>query len=369
MTSGFVPPPYPHDRLGEIKKLPIEAGLEVVDLSIGTPIDPLPDFVGELSSQLVSARGYPSSIGSADLRDACLKWNYERLGVELEANQLAACVGLKEFVASTPNYLRLRTPDRDVVLYPQVSYPTYAMGALLGGCTPIAVPLLPSGELNLGAIDEAILERTLCLWVNSPSNPAGAVSDLSRAVAIGRRFGFVVISDECYVEFTWDGPPRTILEHGTQDLLAIHSLSKRSNFAGGRVGFYAGDATLVEYLAEVRKHGGLMIPGPMQAIATKLLGDQVHVNHQANIYRERLMILLEIVERLGYLATFPQGGFYIWLHGQDNEDGFAIAAAFAKATGIIGSPGEFYGQSSRNYLRLAAVAPTQTLFGILERLR
>ena len=184
--------------------------------------------------------------------------------------QIGACVGTKEFVGTLPQWLHLRRPDRDTVLYPAVAYPTYEMGAILAGCRPIPVPPTADGSLDLAAIAPADADRALALWVNSPSNPTGALDDLASAAAWGRSHDVPVFSDECYVEFTWSGRGRTILEDGLDGVVAVHSLSKRSNLAGVRIGFYAGDAELVHYLQEVRKHVGMMVPGPSQAAGSPL---------------------------------------------------------------------------------------------------
>jgi hypothetical protein len=162
-------------------------------------------------------------------------------------------------VALLPQLLHLRNPERDTVLYPAVSYPTYAMGATLAGCRAVPVPVDKQWRIDLGAIVPADARRALALWVNTPGNPAGGLDDLDAAAAWGRAQGVPVFSDECYIEFTWNGPGRTILRNGNDGLVAVHSLSKRSNLAGARAGFYAGDAELVHYLSEVRKHIGLMV--------------------------------------------------------------------------------------------------------------
>lgn len=369
MNVGFTPPPYPQDRLNEIRQETIDKGLEVIDLSIGTPYDPAPDMGNFNGDALATTRGYPASIGSNMLREAASSWMERRFGVQIEPSAIASCVGSKEFVASVAGFLRLRTPNRSTVLYPAISYPTYEMGALLGNCKPIAVPLSEDGELNLAGIPEAILEDTLCVWINSPSNPTGKLSSGAQLVELAREYDFLVISDECYIEYTFDGPPRTVLAHGTGNVLALHSLSKRSNFAGGRVGFYAGDSQIVRYLSEVRKHAGLMIPGPMQSFGAALLMDQTHVDHQRELYRTRLEILLDIVRKLGYEADFPEGGFYIWLHAKGYQlSGFELARQIALSTGIIGSPGEFYGKASIDYLRIAAVTSTEKLLAVSARL-
>ncbi len=369
MNSGFNPPPYPQDRLNEIRQAVITSGLNLVDLSIGTPCDPVPEILSIDHVEMALSRGYPRANGSDMLLGSAISWIAGRFGIDLRQDEIAACVGSKEFVASVAQYLRLRTPHRSSVLFPSVSYPTYEMGALLGGCKPIPVPVLPDGELDISTLTPDVLKDTLCIWLNSPANPTGKISSGRKVVELARKYNCLVISDECYTEFSYSTEPKTILEFGTKNVLALHSLSKRSNFAGGRVGFYAGDRELVRYLSEVRKHAGLMIPGMMQMFGSVLLSDQSHVEKQREIYRERLDILLTIIRKLGYVADFPDGGFYIWLaDSAAKKNGFEIAREVAMRTGIIGSPGEFYGKSSSQYLRIAAVTSTETLAGIAAKL-
>ncbi len=367
MTEGFSPPPYPYDRLDRLKPLAsrFEGGL--VDLSIGTPCDAPPQAVIEALSHSNAERGYPASIGSEPLRRALLRWLQRRFGVELGLHQVAACVGSKEFVATTPHYLRLRTPSRDTVLYPAVAYPTYEMGAVLAGCRPVPVPATPEGGIDLSAISPDDARRALLLWVNSPSNPTGALDDLGAAAQWGRRHGVPVFSDECYVEFTWEGAGRTILEHGSQGVVAVHSLSKRSNLAGLRVASYAGDADLVQYLSEVRKHVGMMVPGPAQAAAVVALDDDAHVAEQRDRYRRRLELMAKVIgEWSGIDIPLPAGGFYLWF---DTGDGWAFAERLAAEGGALASPGDFYGAGGSQNLRVAVVQPDDRLALVERRLR
>jgi aspartate/methionine/tyrosine aminotransferase len=313
-----------------------------------------------------SERGYPPSIGSEALRRSIRAWFERRFGVDVPIGQIGACIGTKEFVASTPQYLRLRTPSRDTVLYPAVSYPTYEMGAILSGCRPIAVPAAPDGSIDLAAIDQADVSRALLLWVNSPSNPTGALSDLAAAARWGSANNVPVFSDECYAEFTWDGPARTILQQGLPGLVAVHSLSKRSNLAGVRVGYYAGDEELVRYLQEVRKHAGLMVPGPAQAAGIAALADERHVAAQRDRYRRRLDRLAELIERWsGLTVPLPAGSFYLWF---DAHDGWAFAERFAAEGGALVSPGDFYGAGGVHNVRAAVVQPDDRIELVASRL-
>lgn len=350
MTESFVPPPYPYERLGEVKAIADRLPGGAIDLSVGTPCDsPPPEVIAALAAP-GRAEGYPPSIGTKELRAAAAAWISRRLGATVDADaEVAACVGTKEFVASVPQHLRLRTPDKDTVLYPAISYPTYEMGAILAGLR--AVPYQ-----RLDEIADADAARALCVWVNSPNNPTGEVSELAEAATWGRGRGVPVLSDECYAEFSYSGPPSTILRSGTAGVLALHSLSKRDNFAGARIGFYAGDAELVHYLREVRKHAGLMASGPVQHAASVALADDEHVERQRQRYWRRMLRLCQVLAAVGLPAKMPDGAFYLWLQAPDG-DAWAATRMLAERTGIIASPGEFYGPVSTGYLRLAAVAP------------
>jgi aspartate/methionine/tyrosine aminotransferase len=311
-------------------------------------------------------RGYPPSIGSEALRNAVSRWIDRRFGVSVAATNVAACIGTKEFVGTLPQYLQLRTPMRDTVLYPAVAYPTYEMGAILAGCRAVPVAVDAQWRLDLSSISADDAARALCLWVNSPSNPTGALDDLGAAAAWGRAHGVPVFSDECYCEFTWEGAPRTILEHGIDGLVAVHSLSKRSNLAGLRVGFYAGDPDLVHYLSEVRKHVGMMVPGPAQAAGVAALDDDAHVVVQRDRYRRRLERAGAILQRWsGVEFPMPGGGFYLWA---EVGDCWAFTEQLAADGGALISPGEFYGAQGAHAVRVAVVQPDDRIELVARRL-
>lgn len=365
--TGFQPPPYPYDRLGPLKATAERLPGGAVDLSIGTPCDPPPAFVAAAMADPVASQGYPPSAGTVAYREAAAGWLARRLGVDVPASAVAACVGTKELVAGAPQWLRLRTPERDTVLYPAISYPTYAMGATLAGCRAVAVPVDEDWCLRLDAIDPADAARALCLWVNTPGNPAGGLDDLGAAAAWGRAHGVPVLSDECYVEFTWAGPPRSILQHGSEGVVAVHSLSKRSNFAGARAGFYAGDPELVTYLSEVRKHAGFLVPGPVQAAGALAWADDEHVEQQRRRYRERLELVAAALEAHGLEAPRPAGAFYLWVPAPDG-DAWGLAERLAATGGALVSPGEFYGPAGAGHVRVAVVQPAARLELVVARL-
>jgi aspartate/methionine/tyrosine aminotransferase len=247
------------------------------------------------------------------------------------------------------------------------------MGALLAGCRAVPVPVDDRWRLDLDAVDPADAARALCLWSNTPANPTGGLDDLDVVAEWGRSHGVPVFSDECYVEFTWEGGPatpgqppgRTILSSGTEGVVAVHSLSKRSNLAGVRVGFYAGDADLVHYLQEIRKHAGFMVPGPAQVAAVAALGDGEHVAVQRERYRGRLQRVAGVLAQLGLDAPMPGGGFYLWVPAPGG-DAWGLTERLARQLGVVVSPGEFYGSTTPGYVRVAVVQPDEQI-ALLEQ--
>ena len=366
MTQGFTPPPYPYDRLDKFKPFAQKYEGGLVDLSIGTPCDaPAPAVVAALSSSNAE-RGYPPSIGSDALRNAAQAWMQRKFEISVPTSQIAACIGSKEFVATTPQYLKLRSPDRDTVLFPAVSYPTYEMGAILAGCRPVAVPMTSTGGIDTSKISAIDIKRALMIWSNSPNNPTGDLDDLKALATWGRKNSVPVFSDECYVEFTWSRKPETILQHGLEGVVALHSLSKRSNLAGVRVGVYAGDKEIVDYLKEVRKHVGMLVPGPAQAAAVVAFGDDESVKLQRDVYLRRLETLATVLSKWsGFNIDMPSGGFYLWF---DAKDGWEFAERVAKDGGALVSPGDFYGAGGANNVRVAVVQPDDKIALVASRL-
>lgn len=364
---SFTPPPYPYERLDGLKIAASRHEGGAIDCSIGTPVDAPPDFVVAALAQATGARGYPPSAGTAQFREAAAGWLHRRLHVEVAASQLAACVGTKEFVASLAQYLHLRRPDRDTVLYPAISYPTYAMGATLAGLRAVEVPMR-EGVLDLAAIDPSDVSRALVLWSNSPSNPTGHLDDLGAVARWGREHDVLVASDECYTEFTWSDRPRTILEHGLDNVLAVHSISKRSNLAGVRAGFYAGDPEIVSYLRLVRQHAGLMVAAPVQSAVALAYDDDDHVEDQRDVYYRRLNVLGSALRDAGVACPAPAGSFYLWC-SRPGMDGWQLATWLAEVAGLIVSPGELYGPAGSEYARIALVQPDVAIERAAHRLK
>jgi succinyldiaminopimelate transaminase len=374
---GFVPPPYPHDRLAELKDVASAVAGGLVDCSVGTPVDPMPDVaVRAVVDAAGAATGYPATIGSVAYREAAAAWIARRFGCEVSPDAIVACIGTKELVASLPRALSLRDPSRDVVLYPAASYPTYEMGAILAGLRAVPVPVDEQWRIDLSAVADADAARALLLWLNDPSNPTGVTAtpdEMGRSVAWARDRGILVASDECYAEFTYDdagapAPPVTALSAGAAGVLAVHSLSKRSNMAGLRAGFVAGDAELVVYLGEVRKHGGMMTPAPIQAAAAAALGDDEHVREQQRRYARRRALAVDALAARDLVHDGGPSTFYLWLKSTNGpSDGWSITADLAK-TGLLVAPGDFYGVAGASHARLALTVTDDQLALACERL-
>jgi len=352
---SFVPPPYPYERLDEIREVAALHDGGVIDCSIGTPVDAPPSNVVAELAKATGARGYPTSAGSAPLRGSIAGWLQRTFGVAISPDDIGVCVGTKEFVASLSSYLHLRTPERDTVLYPEISYPTYAMGAALAGLRAVAVGVGERG-MDVSTISKSDAERALVLWSNAPSNPSGALDDFAAIAAWGRKNDVMVASDECYAEFVWNGKPQSILQHGTGGVLAVHSVSKRSNLAGLRAGFYAGDPEIVAYLKSVRQHAGLMVAAPVQSAVAVAYEDDNHVLEQRERYRARLEILVTALRAVGYEVSMPDGTFYLWIT-KAGLDGWGIARELAQASGLLVSPGDIYGEAGSDHARIAVVQP------------
>jgi succinyldiaminopimelate transaminase len=376
-APGFVPPPYPHDRLLDLRAIAETVPGGIVDCSVGTPVDPMPEVARRaLADAAPDATGYPAAIGAPAYRQAAAAWIIRRFGVDVSPDDLLACIGTKELVASLPRLLALRDPSRDTVLYPGVAYPTYEMGGLLAGLRAVRVPLDDRWLLDLSRVSEADTQRALLLWVNEPGNPTGSTGGNAHLGAVAqwaRQRDVIVASDECYAEFTYDeagrpATPATVLSAGQDGVLAVHSLSKRSNMAGLRAGFVAGDPELIGYLGEMRKHAGLMTPAPVQAAAAAALADDAHVDEQRDRYVRRRELALDALHEFGLVHDGGPSTFYLWLRAAGGgEDGWSIARRLAER-GLLVAAGELYGPGGAGQVRLSLTQTDERLTLAFERL-
>jgi len=336
----------------------------VVDLSIGTPVDPTPDVVTDALRGAADAPGYPYAAGTPAVRAAASAWMSRRLGVDCPPDQVLPTIGSKELVALLPFLLAARGR----VLVPALAYPTYGVGARLAGCESVPVPLA-DGLLDLDALD-SLADGAALLWANYPANPHGRVAPPDHVEALvgwARRRGVLLVSDECYAELAWDAPFTSMLAHGTDGVLAVHSLSKRSNAAGLRAGFVAGDGDVVARLLAVRRHAGFLVPAPVQAAMVAALGDDEHVEEQRARYRARRDMLRPALEKAGLVVEHSQGGLYLWACHPAYDDCWALVDALARR-GIVVAPGEFYGRDGARHVRVALTATDERVAAAARRL-
>ena len=337
----------------------------VVDLSVGTPVDPTPAVVREALCAGADAPGYPQTYGTAALREAVAAWMGRRLGVSgFDPDGVLPTIGSKEFVAWLPTLLGLGPGN--IVAHPALAYPTYDVGAQIADATPAGVDDFAVLEQLGSAVD--------LLWINSPSNPTGRVLSAERLrqlVTWARANDVVVASDECYLEFGWDEEPVSVLHPSVcgdshEGLLAVHSLSKRSNLAGYRAGFVAGDVTLVRELLEVRKHAGMMVPAPVQAAVMAALGDDAHVAEQRGRYARRREVLREALAGAGFRIDSSEAGLYLWA---TRDEPCWHTVAWLADRGVLVAPGSFYGTEGHRHVRVALTATDERVDAAADRLR
>lgn len=351
-------PDFPWDRLAPLAAR-VRQHAYPADLSIGSPVDPTPDIVQRALAQAADSPGYPTVAGDAATNDAFTAWLRRRAGVTSDAIGAIPSIGSKEVVALLPMLLGLRPGDRVVV--PEVAYPTYVVGALVAGCEVVV------------SDDPASAQGARLVWINTPGNPTGRVmstEDIRAFVESARAHGAVLASDECYLEFGWQTQPASVLSaevigDDPTGILALHSLSKRSNMAGYRYGAIAGDRAFIAKLLEIRKHIGLMTPRPVQRAAEVAWSDDAHVEEQRARYLGRRAMLAPALQAAGFRIDHSEAGLYLW--ATRDEDCWTTAASLADL-GILVAPGDFYGERGSRHVRLALTAPDDVIEAAAERL-
>jgi len=355
-------PEFPWDTIAGAKTRAAEHPGGLVDLSIGTPVDPTPDVARDALVGAADSPGYPTVFGPETLRQAAVDWLERRFEITgLSPSQVLPTVGSKELIANLPMQLGLGAGD--LVVIPELAYPTYEVGARYAGCEVLAT----DGVVAIGPRTPALI------YLNSPANPHGRIlgpDHLRKVVEFARDRGALLVSDECYLEFAWEGEPLSVLHPdicgGSFDgLLAVHSLSKRSNLAGYRDAFVTGDQAVVDELLAVRKHLGFMLPTPVQAAMTAALADDVHVEQQRAVYAARRTDLRGALEAAGFTVEHSEGALYLWAtRGEPCRDTIAWLAEL----GILAAPGEFYGAAGAQHVRVAFTATDERVAAAVERL-
>lgn len=364
-------PDFPWDSLTPYKVEASSHPQGLVDLSIGTPVDDVPEVIQTALRNSSNTPGYPTTIGTTEFRTAAVNWLHRKLEVNVANHEnVIPTIGSKEIVAWLPTFLNLNSSH--TIAIPKVAYPTYKVGGLIAGCHVV----LADGVAELEAERIAALGRNQPLalvWINSPSNPTGEVlteSNLQQIVQWAQEHNVIVASDECYIELGWTIEPKSILHKdiigkSAKNILAIFSLSKRSNFAGYRAGILVGDENLVAQVLEIRKHSGMLTPLPVQAAAVAAFNDDVHVHNQHAIYKKRRDLLIPALEKAGFKIDHSTAGLYLW--ATRGEDCWKTVEWFAKLGALV-APGSFYGQSGSGHVRIALTASDERISSLISRL-
>ena len=363
MTLASRLPAFTWDRIAPLRDKAGQHPGGPVDLSMGTPVDPVPGVIREALAGASDSPGYPATWGTPRLRSAAAGWLARAHGVRVAPDDVLPVIGTKEFIAWLPAMLGLGPGD--VVVHPELAYPTYDIGARLAGATAVASDRLPPGR-----------DRVKLVWVNSPSNPTGRVlsaEQLRATVEQARERGAVVASDECYISLGWEASPVSVLDRAVcgpsrDGILAVHSLSKRSNLAGYRAGFVTGDPALVADLLAISKQAGMMVPGPVQAAMTAALEDDAHAGEQRERYARRRAVLRAAFAEAGWTVDHSEAGLYLWVT-HPGCDCWSAAELLAAQGGILVAPGELYGAAGARHVRVALTATDERIAAAASRLR
>jgi succinyldiaminopimelate transaminase len=355
-------PVFPWDTLGDARALAEARPDGIVNLSVGTPVDPVAPLIREALVAASAAPAYPMTAGTPRLRGSIVAAMNRRYGVTgLTESAVLPVIGSKELIAWLPTLLGLGAAD--LVVVPELAYPTYDVGARLARTEVLRADSLT----QLGPQSPALV------YLNSPSNPTGrvlGVDHLRKVVGWARERGALVVSDECYLGLGWDAQPVSVLHPSVCDedhtgLLAVHSLSKSSSLAGYRAAFVAGDRAVVAELFAVRRHAGMMVSTPVQAAMVAALDDDAHEQQQRDRYRQRREALLPAFRSAGFTVDHSEAGLYLWAtRGQACRD----TAGWLAQRGIMVAPGEFYGPAGAQHVRVALTATDERIATAVDRL-
>lgn len=357
-------PDFPWDKLTEFAAKARSHPDGIVDLSVGTPVDATPQIIQDALRGAADNAGYPVTIGLPETRQGVIDWLSRRFGVVgLGLDAVLPVVGSKELIASMAFHLGVG--EGDLVVHPELAYPTYEVGTALAGGRSLATD-------SLTAIGPEVPK---ILWINSPSNPTGKVlgiAHLKKVVEWCRERGTLLISDECYLECAWDPEnlPVSVLHPDVcgdshDGIVAIHSLSKQSNLGGYRCASISGDVSVIKELLAVRKNLGLMMPGPQQVAMAAALGDDEHVDAQHAVYAARRTRLKAALEQAGFRIDHSEAALYLW--STRGEDCWKTVADLADL-GILAAPGEFYGPAGAQHVRIALTASDERIDAAIARL-
>ena len=325
-------------------------------------MDPVAPVIRAALNDASAEPGYPWTAGTPALRAAAVGALHRRYGVTgLAEHAVLPVIGSKELIAWLPTLLGLGGDD--VVVVPELAYPTYEVGARLAG----------AGVLAADSLTQIGPQTPAVVYLNSPANPTGrvlGVGHLRKVLGWARERGALVVSDECYLGLGWDAEPYSVLHPDVCDgdhtgVLAVHSLSKTSSMAGYRAAFVAGDPAVVAELLAVRKHAGMMVPGPIQAAMVAALDDDEHEAVQRERYRCRRELLLGAFRAVGFTVEHSEAGLYLWV--TRGEPCRQTVDSLARQ-GILVAPGEFYGPAGARHVRVALTATDERVKTAVTRL-
>ena len=348
-------PDFPWDALAPYSQIAKQHPKGAIDLSQGTPVDSTPQLIQSALQESADSPRYPVTAGTNDLQDAIRNWAINHLGASGDFDVLPL-IGSKELVAWLPTILQSKK-----VIYPEIAYPTYLVGALLAQAEPIPV-----------GIDAAIWPNSDFAWVNTPSNPTGRVhseSELREAIKWSRNSGATLVCDECYIDFGDSAQPTSLLKYTDGDnsnILVVHSLSKRSSMAGYRGAFLIGDPKLITEIREIRKHAGMMVPLPIQNAMVAALSDEKHVEIQRDRYNARRAILAPALISAGFKIEESAAGLYIWCTRSEN---CWKSVEWLAKLGIVATPGSFYGELGASHIRIAMTATDAQISDAAARIK
>jgi succinyldiaminopimelate transaminase len=355
-------PDFPWDTIAAARATAAAHPDGIIDLSVGTPVDDTPEPIRAALAAAANAPGYPTTSGPESLRLAIAEYLVRSAAsLPLGIDQVLPTIGSKELVATLPWQLGLGPAD--TIVLPELAYPTYAVGAQLAGCR-VVVSDRPQD------LDEPSIAL---VWVNSPGNPSGRIApaaELAELVTWARGRDVLLVSDECYLPFAFSAPAVSMLSPevngGSLDhLLAVHSLSKRSNLAGYRAGFVAGDQGVVEALLAVRKQSGFLVPTPVQVAMAAAVADERHVGEQKARYAARRDVLAPALREAGFTLDHSEGALYLWCtQGEDS----AVTVDWLALRGILVAPGTFYGAAGARHVRVAVTATDERIDAAARRL-
>lgn len=346
-------------ELDERRRALVSGGKRLFDFGLGDPREPTPAFVKDtLRASVPDVSQYPSPFGTVALRRAAAGYLLRRFGVTVEPEtQVLACAGAKEAIFHLPLAFA-GDPRRRKVVMPDPGYPTYEVGARFAGLEPVKVPLGSRRRFLLDPEDvgEAVLRETLIFWLSYPHNPTGAVAPrdyLRRVGDAARKYGFVVASDECYADIYFGAPPPSMLEVQVENVVAIHSCSKRSGMTGYRSGFMAGDPDLVATLRKLRSHPGVASPEFVAPTAVAAWNEDAHVQERREIFRAKRDLFLRFFAEHGLEADASEATLYLWVKVPARESSGGYARRLLEE-GIVVAPGTAFG-AGEGYVRVALV--------------